>query len=71
MTLAHEVSGTKSLKTLFQNKKGHADWNITSEEYGIVMKIPSFKGASELSANEGACLLELTTGQRPGPQARN
>ena len=71
MTLAHEVMGTKSIKTLFQNKKGHADWIITSEEYGIVMKIPSFKGASEMLANEGVCLLKLPSGQRPGPQARN
>ena len=47
MTLAHEVSGTKSLKTLFKNKNGYADWNFPSEEYGIVMKIPSFQEASE------------------------
>ena len=56
ITLAHEVSGTTGLKTLIHNKKGHADRNIISEAYGIVMKIPFFKGASELPANEGACL---------------
>ena len=42
MTLAHDMSGTTGLKAIIQNKKGHADWNITSEMYGIVMKSPFF-----------------------------
>ena len=61
MTLPHEFVGTTGLKNPFQNKKGYADWNITSEEYEIVMKKPFFKGARELSAKEGACMFEVPT----------
>ena len=39
MTLAHEVAGTKGLKTPFKNKKGQVAKNITSEEYETVMKV--------------------------------
>ena len=38
MTLAHEVAGTKGLKTPFQTNKGKEAKNITSEEYESVMK---------------------------------
>jgi len=37
MTLAHEVAGTKGLKSPFKNKKGQGAKNITAQEYETVL----------------------------------
>jgi len=38
MTLAHEVAGTKGLKSPYKNMNGQGAKNITSQEYEIVLK---------------------------------
>ena len=38
MTLVQEVAGTNGLTTPFKNRKGQSDRNITSGEYGTVVK---------------------------------
>jgi hypothetical protein len=53
MTLAHEVAGTKGLKTPFKNKKGQGAKNITSEEYETVMKVTLLPGGRRLFSQGG------------------
>jgi hypothetical protein len=53
LTLAHEVAGTKGLKTSFGNKKGQGAKNITSEEYETVMKKTLLPGGRTLFSQGG------------------
>ena len=53
MTLAHEVAGTKGLTTLCKNRKGQSAMNITSEEYGTVMKETLLPGGRRLFSQGG------------------
>ena len=53
MTLAHEVAGTKGLKTPFKNRKGQAARNITSEAYEMVMKETLLPGGRRLFSQGG------------------
>ena len=53
MTLAHEVAGTKGLKTPFTNSKGQSARNITSEEYGTVIKETLLPGGRRLFSQGG------------------
>lgn len=48
LTLAHEVAGTKGLKTPFFNKKGQQAKNITAAEYENVMKTTLLPGGRRL-----------------------
>lgn len=53
MTQAHEVAGTKGLKTKYKNKKGKDAKNITSEEYETVMKETLLPGGRALFSQGG------------------
>jgi hypothetical protein len=53
LTLAHEVAGTKGLKTEYKNKMGHGAKNITFEEYETVLKKTLLPGGRTLFSQGG------------------
>ena len=53
LTLAHEVAGTRGLKTTFFNKKGQQAKNITADEYENVMKTTLLPGGRRLFTQGG------------------
>jgi hypothetical protein len=53
MTLAHEVAGTRGLKTAYKAKKGTMAKNITSEEYEAVLKETLLPGGKRLFSQGG------------------
>ena len=53
MTLAHEVAGTRGLVSPYKNKKGQGARNITSEEYGAVMRDTLLPGGRRLFSQGG------------------
>jgi hypothetical protein len=53
VALAHEVAGTKGLKTPFKNKKGLDARNITSEEYAAVLNDTLLPGGRRLFSQGG------------------
>jgi len=53
MTQAHEVAGTKGLKTPYKNMKGQGARNITSEEYAVVMRETLLPGGRRLFSQGG------------------
>jgi len=53
MTLAHEVAGTKGLKSPYKNKKGQGAKNITAEEYAMVLNQTLLPGGRKLFSQGG------------------
>ena len=53
MTLAHEVAGTRGLKTAYKARKGTMAKNITSEEYEAVLKETLLPGGKRLFSQGG------------------